>query len=226
MEKKIVVILGPQASGTKLTASLLKNVFNFEGSVTGGVWPSASSEKIMIRYSTPAAWGSHWEGDPFNVVENKKLKNVIAEGVHNSGWVNLENLYRKIKHEYGDSNINIVSIIRDYSSTCQSLVRQGMEKHYAEKIHEASLNYVNNLIYTCRRAVDMKFTWLSYEFLTYDTKNCINSLSNNLGVDVSVDEETLKRYCDKIKPRNKYHLEGNSDYKAANHRLSERDIHS
>jgi len=214
-KKKIILVIGPQASGTKLTASICKTFFGCAGEVSGGSFPPPDKDtsSLMIRYSAPAGCNSKFTKS--GLVENKFFPSLN----HDIAWVNLDDLLSRVRDLYNPHQIYLLCPIRDYTFTIKSLMAQGMTLDGSRDIHDMSLEFVMSSIKKCKNLEDVKFQWLSYEFLTYDTETCLKALSQEMEMPIILDDKTFKEKCDLIVPRNKYHLKPSGNYKAATHQL-------
>jgi len=212
MKKNIILVVGPQGSGNKLTASIFLKFFGCDGDQGGGFAPpKPDSDKIVYTNSVPT--GSS-EGEVVDAVYFKPLE-------RNIGVISFNRLLAKVRDMYGDCQINVVCPIRDHETTVKSLMSQGMEREAAQEIHKLSLEWVIKCLKECYEEKNVFFNWLSYEFLTYDTETCLKSLSEQIGIPIVLSEQDFKDTCKKIVPRNKYHYNENErgKYLPANHNV-------
>ncbi len=213
MKKKIILVVGPQGSGNKLTTSIFLNFFGCKGS-QGAVFPKTDSDKIVYTNSVPTGQGAAGGQGVIDDVYFKPLG-------RNIGVISFNRLLAKVRDMYGDCQINVACPIRDHETTVKSLISQGMKREAAEQIHNLSLEWVIECLKECYEEKDVFFNWLSYEFLTYDTETCIKSLSEQIGLPIVLGEEDFKDRCKNIVPRNKYHYNENErgKYLPANHNV-------
>tara|TARA_R100000234_G_scaffold28037_2_gene16179 strand:- start:1003 stop:1659 length:657 start_codon:yes stop_codon:yes gene_type:complete len=216
-DRKVILTIGPQFSGTKLTDSVFKTFFGCKGTPSeaqGTPDPLDKTSNLAIRFSYPTKWLPYFD----NVCV--KRTDFPYSKFENAGWVNIDNLLSKIKLLYDPKDIHIITPIRDFTSVIKSGLKQGSSLSDTKLLHTLSLEFIVNLIKNYSNKQNIHYHWLSYEFLTYDPEKCILALSNEIDLPIVLNEKVFKEKCSKIIPRNSVHvLDKNQKYIPANHVL-------
>lgn len=188
---RLFLLLGCEATGTKLFASILKNVFGLSGQISDGS-VVRECDDCFIRFSLPTG-----------------LKN--GNYIDSSGWFDLEKGIDNLCRAYGITKDQITIVFTSRYSWCisESLKKQGENRGY--ELIERSAEY---------RAFFKKEGYnvveLNYEEVTYNTYAYLRHLSKILNVTIPLTEEEFRRKCDAINPQNEKHFTESSDYKPAN----------
>jgi len=187
--RKLFLLLGCEATGTKLFASVLKNVFGLSGQVSDG--SVVESDACFIRFSLPSG------------------KNP-SQFLGSHGWFDLENGIVNLCRIYNITKDQITIVFTSRYSWCisESLKKQGEDQGY--EFIERTAEYRSFFKKEGYNVVE-----LNYEEVTYNTYAYLRHLSEIINVDISLTDEEFRRKCDAIQPQNGKHFIKTNGYTSA-----------
>jgi hypothetical protein len=156
--KKCVLVLGPECTGTKMTAQILIDL-GFSGDVYDGT--IIDSDKMMVRWSVPT-------------------------GHHDGPYVNVKGKIQSLR-DMGFEYICVVVTTREISSVINSHHRQeiggnGKKMRTREEIIEKHEHSYKHIILNLFE-MDVPYVFSSYESVILDKEKHIKGLCEYFGVD-------------------------------------------
>lgn len=162
--KKAILILGPEASGTKITQNIMIKCFGAAGNYGNCGIKGLGKDLITIKYSLPSG--------------------IIKT---NDGYVNPSELYQLLKN-YGYEDIRLVITSRDWWYMDYSHRRQTKETWNNERSREDSFKMIRRCYATIFDFLashpEVPFIYSNYENLIYNHENHIKHLGDLLDLEL------------------------------------------
>jgi len=169
MNKKLILIMGPQSSGNKMTTNICAKLFGYEKILVEDLTINCPT-KSVLQLSTPTG------------AKHKFI---------NKKWVNVESLFLFIKNECKIDDVIILCPVRDFETTTKSLIKMGNSRQEAIALHKKALKFVIDYL-----LIKNNFHWVSYEFLTGKPNLYISELAKR--IKEKINKEELLSFASKI----------------------------
>ena len=185
---KVVLMIGPEKSGTKMLANALIKAFDLSGQHYDGRFFPASQNGALIRYSVPTGYHDACTERIPGFPINKETADDVGEW----GWPDADKVIEVANRVYTSPDIHVISPFRDFYSVVQTLSNQGYTKDEAYELHDFSLCKIEDF----RNRTDCRHHWISYDLFVHIPFEYMMRLGRDIGL--PIDEQRIAASASKI----------------------------
>lgn len=189
MNEKVVFIVGPQKSGTKMLASAMIYAFDLSGEhYDGRFYPIDGRNGALVRYSVPTGYHDSCT----EKIPGFPISQETADAVGDWGWPVADSVISMANGIYSSPDIHVISPFRDFHSVIETFAHQGFTRDEAYELHDFSLCRIEDF----RNRTDCTHHWISYDLFVHIPFEYMMRLGELIGLEV--DERRVRHAASKI----------------------------